>query len=86
MVVADSIIFGNKDFLLGFDEVEHPVALQIAGSDPKTLSQAAVIGEQYGYDDFYFNIGWPSKLVQELNFVACLLAAGRRLTGTYNEC
>ena len=67
MVVADSIIFGNKDFLLGFDEVEHPVALQIAGSDPKTLSQAAVIGEQYGYDEINLNIGCPSKRVQAGN-------------------
>ena len=50
MVVADSIIYGDKDFLLGFDEVEHPVALQIAGSDPFTLSKAALVGEQYGYD------------------------------------
>ena len=74
MVVADSIIFGNKDFLLGFDEVEHPVALQIAGSDPKTLSQAAVIGEQYGYDEINLNIGCPSKRVQAGNFGACLMA------------
>ena len=74
MVVADSIIFGNKDFLLGFDEIEHPVALQIAGSDPKTLSQAAVIGEQYGYDEINLNIGCPSKRVQAGNFGACLMA------------
>ena len=74
MVVADSIIFGNKDLLLGFDEIEHPVALQIAGSDPKTLSQAAVIGEQYGYDEINLNIGCPSKRVQAGNFGACLMA------------
>ena len=74
MVVADSIIFGNKDFLLGFDEIEHPVALQIAGSDPKTLSQAAEIGEQYGYDEINLNIGCPSKRVQAGNFGACLMA------------
>ena len=74
MVVADSIIFGNKDLLLGFDEIEHPVALQIAGSDPKTLSQAAEIGEQYGYDEINLNIGCPSKRVQAGNFGACLMA------------
>ena len=82
MVVADSIIFGNKDFLLGFDEIEHPVALQIAGSDPKTLSQAAVIGEQYGYDEINLNIGCPSKRVKAGNFGACLMA----YTKLVSEC
>ena len=74
MVVADSIIYGDKDFLLGFDEVEHPVALQLAGSDPLTLSKAALIGEQYGYDEINLNIGCPSKRVQAGNFGVCLMA------------
>lgn len=80
MVVADSIIYGDKDFLLGFDEVEHPVALQIAGSDPLTLSNAALIGEQYGYDEINLNIGCPSKRVQAGNFGACLMAHPQLVT------
>ena len=51
MIVADSIIYGDKEFLLGFDQIEHPLALQLAGSDPLVLSQAALIGEGYGYDE-----------------------------------
>ena len=74
MVVADSIIHGDKEFLLGFDKIEHPVALQLAGSDPMVLSQAALIGESYGYDEVNLNIGCPSKRVQAGNFGACLMA------------
>ena len=74
MIVADAITHGDKDFLLGFDEVEHPVALQLAGSEPVLLANAAVIGEQYGYDEINLNIGCPSKRVQAGNFGACLMA------------
>ena len=74
MIVADSIIHGDKEFLLGFDKIEHPVALQLAGSDPMVLSQAALIGESYGYDEVNLNIGCPSKRVQAGNFGACLMA------------
>ena len=73
MIVADAITHGDKDFLLGFDEVEHPVALQLAGSEPVLLANAAVIGEQYGYDEINLNIGCPSKRVQAGNFGACLM-------------
>tara|TARA_S200000501_G_scaffold307020_3_gene296028 strand:- start:4385 stop:5278 length:894 start_codon:yes stop_codon:yes gene_type:complete len=74
MIVADSIIYGDKEFLLGFDQIEHPLALQLAGSDPLVLSQAALIGESYGYDEINLNIGCPSKRVQAGNFGACLMA------------
>mgnify|MGYP003327456489 FL=1 len=74
MIVADSIIYGDKEFLLGFDQIEHPLALQLAGSDPQVLSQAALIGEGYGYDEINLNIGCPSKRVQAGNFGACLMA------------
>ena len=74
MIVADSIIYGDKEFLLGFDQIEHPLALQLAGSDPLVLSQAALIGEGYGYDEINLNIGCPSKRVQAGNFGACLMA------------
>ena len=74
MIVADAITYGDKDFLLDFDSIEHPVALQLAGSDPTALTSAAVLGEEYGYDEINLNIGCPSKRVQAGNFGACLMA------------
>ena len=74
MIVADAVTHGAKDYLLGFDQIEHPVALQLAGSDPTLLTNAAVIGEQYGYEEINLNIGCPSKRVQAGNFGACLMA------------
>jgi len=50
MVVADAVIQGARDRLLGFDVAEHPVALQLGGSDPAKLAEAARIGEAFGYD------------------------------------
>ena len=73
MVVSEAIVYGDKDFFLKFDESEHPVALQIAGSNPKNLSYAAKCGEDFGYDEINFNLGCPSKKVQEGNFGACLM-------------
>ena len=73
MVVADAIVYGDKDFFLKFNDSEHSVALQIAGSNPKNLSYAAKCGEDYGYDEINFNLGCPSKRVQEGNFGACLM-------------
>ena len=73
MVVSDAIVYGDKDFFLKFDESEHSVALQIAGSNPQNLSYAAKCGEDYGYDEINFNLGCPSKRVQEGNFGACLM-------------
>ncbi len=74
MVVADAAIHGDRDYLIGFDAVEHPIALQIGGSDPGKLSQAAKVGEQYGYDEININIGCPSDRVQSGRFGACLMA------------
>ena len=73
MMVADTIINGNRDFFLSHDLSEHPLALQIAGSDPKKLAEAASIGESYGFDEINFNLGCPSRRVQEGNFGACLM-------------
>ena len=73
MVVSDAIVYGDKDFFLKFDESQHPVALQIAGSNPKNLSYASRCGEDYGYDEINFNLGCPSRRVQEGNFGACLM-------------
>lgn len=73
MIVADAIIHGPRDRLLGYDPSEHPVALQIGGSDPAKLAQACRIAEEYGYDEMNINIGCPSDRVQSGRFGACLM-------------
>lgn len=73
MVVADAAIHGNRDRLLGFDDTEHPVALQLGGSDPEKLAEAARIGEGFGYDEINLNVGCPSDRVQSGTFGACLM-------------
>ncbi|QKC90523.1 tRNA dihydrouridine(20/20a) synthase DusA [Mesorhizobium sp. NZP2234] len=73
MVVADAVIHGARDRLLGFDAVEHPVALQLGGSDPAKLAEAARIGEAFGYDEINLNVGCPSDRVQSGTFGACLM-------------
>jgi tRNA-dihydrouridine synthase A len=74
MVTAEAILHGKRELLLGFDATEHPVALQLGGSDSKKLSEAAAIGEGFGYDEINLNIGCPSDRVQEGRFGACLMA------------
>lgn len=73
MVTADAILRGDRDRLLGFDEAEHPVALQLGGSDPEALAQAAKIGADFGYDEVNLNVGCPSDRVQSGAFGACLM-------------
>ncbi len=73
MVVADAVIHGPRDRLLGFDSVEHPVALQLGGSDPAKLATAARIGAEFGYDEINLNVGCPSDRVQSGTFGACLM-------------
>lgn len=73
MVVADAIIHGPRDRLLGFDAAEYPVALQLGGSDPVKLKEAAKIGADYGYDEINLNVGCPSDRVQSGTFGACLM-------------
>lgn len=74
MVVADAIIHGNKERLLAYNEEEHPVVLQLGGSDPEKLANASKIGTRYGYDEINLNIGCPSDRVKSGNFGACLMA------------
>ena len=74
MVTADAVIFGDRERLLGFSEAEHPVALQLGGSDPAKLATAAAIGAGFGYGEINLNIGCPSDRVQEGRFGACLMA------------
>jgi len=73
MVVADAVIHGDREHLIGFDAVEHPVALQIGGSDPCKLAEASRIGENFGYDEININVGCPSDRVQAGRFGACLM-------------
>src|ERR1700748_1867243 len=73
MVTADAILRGNKEKLLGFDRREDPVALQIGGSEPMKLAEAAKIGEGFGYAEINLNVGCPSDRVQSGRFGACLM-------------
>jgi tRNA-dihydrouridine synthase A len=73
MVHAQAVRLGDRERLLGFDPTEHPVALQLGGSDPATLAEAARIGEGFGYDEVNLNVGCPSDRVQAGRFGACLM-------------
>jgi tRNA-dihydrouridine synthase A len=74
MLTTGAVIHGNRARLLGFDASEHPVALQLGGSDPRELALAAKIGEDFGYDEINLNVGCPSDRVQDGRFGACLMA------------
>ena len=73
MIVANAIIRGDRDFLLKFNPLEKPLALQIGGSNPGELAQASRIAENYGFDEINLNLGCPSKKVQKNKFGACLM-------------
>lgn len=73
MVTAEAIIHGDRDHLIGFAPEEHPVALQLGGSDPARLVAAARIGAEFGYDEINLNVGCPSDRVQSGTFGACLM-------------
>jgi tRNA-dihydrouridine synthase A len=74
MLTTGAIIHGDRERLLGFDASEHPVALQLGGSDPRDLATAAKIGEAFGYDEINLNVGCPSDRVKDGRFGACLMA------------
>ncbi len=74
MVTSAAIVHGDRERLLGFHPVEHPVALQLGGSDPAELAEAARIGAEFGYDEINLNVGCPSDRVQSGRFGACLMA------------
>ncbi|AEH78767.1 tRNA-dihydrouridine synthase A [Sinorhizobium meliloti] len=73
MIVADAILRGDREKLLGHDTSEHPVALQLGGSDPAKMAEAARIAEGFGYDEINMNVGCPSDRVQSGTFGACLM-------------
>ncbi len=74
MVTAEAVMYGDRNRVLGFSREEHPIGLQLGGSDPKKLGEAAKIGAEYGYDEINLNIGCPSDRVQSGRFGACLMA------------
>ncbi len=79
MVTSAAIRYGDRRRLLGFSPAEAPVALQLGGSDPEELAQAAQIGEEFGYAEINLNCGCPSDRVQEGRFGACLMVEPARV-------
>ena len=73
MIASAALVKGKAFHLLDFSNEEHPVALQLGGSDPSQLSEAASIGEEYGYDEINLNVGCPSDRVQSGEFGAVLM-------------
>jgi tRNA-dihydrouridine synthase A len=73
MVTAPAVLNGDRDRLLAFDAAEHPVALQLGGSDPEELSRATAVAATYGYDEINLNVGCPSDRVQSGCFGAILM-------------
>jgi tRNA-dihydrouridine synthase A len=82
MVTTGAVLHGDRERLIGFDPAEHPVALQLGGSDPEALARCARIGADFGYDEINLNVGCPSDRVQEGRFGACLMAE----PGLVGEC
>ena len=74
MLTTGAILHGDRRRLLGFDSSEHPVALQLGGSDARDLAACAKIGEDFGYDEINLNVGCPSDRVKDGRFGACLMA------------
>src|SRR5688572_10418907 len=73
MLTADAVLHGDHGRLLGFSPEEHPVAVQLGGSDPRALEEAARIAADFGYDEINLNVGCPSDRVQSGAFGACLM-------------
>ena len=74
MITTAALVHGDVPHHLDFDPAEHPVALQLGGSDPVALAHAARLGERWGYDEINLNVGCPSERVQTGSFGACLMA------------
>lgn len=73
MVTTGAIIFGKGDYL-SYNQQEHPVALQLGGSDPSDMARCTVLAQEYGYDEVNINVGCPSDRVKNGRFGACLMA------------
>jgi tRNA-dihydrouridine synthase A len=75
MLTTGALIHGDRDYLLGYSPVEHPLALQLGGSEPEALARCAVWAQEWGYDEVNLNCGCPSDRVQSGAFGACLMAS-----------
>ncbi|MDY0974795.1 tRNA dihydrouridine(20/20a) synthase DusA [Massilia sp. CFBP9012] len=73
MVTTGALVYGDVERHLRYDDIEHPIALQLGGSDPADLAKSAKLGEQWGYDEINLNCGCPSERVQKGAFGACLM-------------
>jgi tRNA-dihydrouridine synthase A len=73
MVTTGAVLHGDRERLLGYNQEEHPLALQLGGSDPADLAECASIAQQCGYDEVNLNVGCPSDRVQRGRFGACLM-------------
>lgn len=73
MVTTGALIHGDRSRFLDFDAAEHPIALQLGGSDPKAMAQCAELAQEWGYDEVNINVGCPSDRVQSGSFGACLM-------------
>jgi tRNA-dihydrouridine synthase A len=88
MLTTGAVLHGDRERLLGYEAAEHPVALQLGGSEPAALAEAARIGQEWGYDEINLNCGCPSDRVQSGRFGACLMAEPdlvARLVGAMRE-
>ena len=85
MITTAALIHGDVERHLAFSEEEHPVALQLGGSEPEELACGAKLGERYGYDEINLNIGCPSERVQRGAFGACLMAEPRLVASCVRE-
>ena len=74
MVTTGALLHGDVERHLAYGDTEHPVALQLGGSDPQALAQCAKLAEDWGYDEVNLNVGCPSDRVQNGRFGACLMA------------
>jgi tRNA-dihydrouridine synthase A len=79
MITAAAVLRGDRSRLLGFDDAEHPLVLQLGGDDPAALAEAARVGQAWGYDEINLNVGCPSDRVQKGRFGACLMAEPARV-------
>ncbi len=79
MVTSGALVHGDRDRFLQFNECEHPLALQLGGSDPVDMTKSAVWGERAGYDEININVGCPSDRVQAGRFGACLMREPKRV-------
>ncbi len=79
MITSAAVLHGDRQRLLAFDPIEHPVALQLGGSEPGDMASCARIAEQHGFDEVNMNVGCPSKRVRAGRFGACLMAEPERV-------